>query len=144
MKGLSIGVVRDQQEFEDQIKVDGLQEKEQQFWVEVSGRAEEFASWAKTEVEFEQHYVDATGDRDSPFDRPHFTFGAVLDTSTPVALFATVMEYLTNDRNETVGAKVAIGMLATDRATNVKGRVNLTFQGYCQAPSGFADDIGVD
>lgn len=142
IKGLTLGLVRDQQEFENQIRVDGLQEKEQQFWVEISGRAEEFASWAIREIEFEQHYVDATGQRDSPFDRPHFTFGSVLDSSTPVALFATVMEYMVNDRNETVGAKVAIGMLATDEATNVKGRVNLTFQGYCQAPSGLADDIG--
>jgi len=142
MQGLTIGIVRDQQEFEDQIRVDGLQEKEQQFWVEIAGRAEEFASWAVKEIEFEQHYVDATGQRDSPFDRPHFTFGGVLDSPTPVALFAMVMEYIVNKRNETVGAKVAIGILATDRSTKVKGRVNLTFQGYCQAPSGFADDIG--
>lgn len=142
MKGLTIGVVRDQQDFENQIKVDGLQEQEQQFWIEVAGRAEEFASWAIKEIEFEQHYVDATGQRDSPFDRPHFTFGGVLDSPDPVALFATVMEYVTNDRNETVGAKVAIGISSTDKSTNVKGRVNLTFQGYCQAPSGLADDIG--
>lgn len=143
MRGLTIGVVRDLQDFEKQAKLDGLQEIEQQLWVDFSGRAEEFASWATRDIEFEQHYVDATGQRDSPFDRPHFSYGAVLETPTPVAVFAVVMEYKVNERNETVGAKIAIGILATDRSVNVKGRVNLTFQGYGQAPSGLADDIGV-
>lgn len=143
MQGLTIGVVSDMKDADDRARLNGLQEIEQQFWVEFSGRAEEFASWGMREIEFEQHYVDATGQRDSPFDRPHFTFGAVLDTPTPVGVFAVVLEYKVNDRNETVGAKVALGITATDRATNVKGRVNLTFQGYGQVPSGLADDIGV-
>lgn len=144
MKGLTIGVVQDLQEWERIRTTDSLREIEQQFWIDFSGRAEEFASWSEREIEFEQHYVDATGQRDSPFDRPHFTYGAVIDTPTPVGVLAVVMEYKTNDRNETIGATVAIGILATDRAVNVRGRVNLTFQGYGQAPSGFADDIGVD
>jgi hypothetical protein len=142
MKGLTIGVVQDMQDWERIRATDALKEIEQQFWVEFSGRAEEFAAWSYREIEFEQHYVDATGQRDSPFDRPHFTYGAVIDTPTPVGVLAVVMEYRANERNETIGAKVAIGILATDRSVNVRGRVNLTFQGYGQAPSGLADDIG--
>jgi hypothetical protein len=144
MKGLTIGVTQDLQDLARDRAIDGLQEIEQQLWVEFSGRAEEFAVWAEREIDFEQHFIDATGQRDSPFDRPHFTFGAVLDTSTPVGVCAVVLEYKTNDRNETIGAKIAIGILATDQSVNVRGRVNLTFQGYGQAPSGLADDIGVE
>lgn len=140
MKGLTIGVTEDLKEFENKAKLDGLKEIDQQLWIEFSGRAEEFASWAETEIKFEQHFIDATGQRDSPFDRPHMTYGAVIDTPTPVGVLAVVMEYVANDRNETVGAKVAIGVLATDQSVNVKGRVNLTFQGYGQAPSGLGDE----
>lgn len=144
MKGLTIGVTQDLRDLDRQIAVDGLQEVEEQLWVEFSGRAEEFAAWSETDLEFEQHFVDATGQRDSPFDRPHFTYGAVIDTPTPVGILATVMRYTVNDRNETVGCTIAIGVLSTDRSVNVKGRVNLTFQGYAQAPSGLADDIGAE
>ena len=144
MKGLTIGVTQDLADLARDLAVDGLQEVEQQLWVEFAGRAEEFAIWAEREIDFEHHFIDATGQRDSPFDRPHFTYGYVLDTSTPVGILVAVLEYKTNDRNETVGAKIAIGILATDQSVNVRGRVNLTFQGYGQAPSGLADDIGVE
>lgn len=144
LQGLTIGVVNDLQDFERLRKLDGLREIEQQVWIEVSGEAQEFASWQTVEIMFDQFFVDATGQRDSPFDRPHFTFGAVLDTPTPVGILATVMHYRTNQRGETVGAKVAVGVLATDRAVKLRGRVNLTFQGYAQAPTGTPDDLGAE
>lgn len=143
-KGLTIGVIDDLTEKQNRLLLDGLQEIEQQFWIEFSGRAEEFASFSEREIEFEQRFVDATGQRDSPFDRPHFTFGAVIDSSTPVMVSAVVMAYRTNERNEVVGARIAIGVAASDISVNVRGRVNLTFQGYGQAPSGIGDDIGAE
>lgn len=144
MKGLTIGTVEGLREAERKFKTEGLQEVEEQIWLEFAGRAEEFASWVTKEVEFSQHFIDATGNRDSPFDRPHFTYGAVIDSRTPVAVFAAVMHYKTNERNETIGATVAIGVLATDLSVNVKGRVNLTFQGFGQEPSGLDDEAGVE
>lgn len=141
LEGLTIGVVQDLQDFERLRKLDGLQEIEQQFWVEFAGKAEEFTSWEEVDVDFEQFYVDATGQRDSPFDRPHFTYGSVLDTPTPVGVMANVMSYRTNDRNETVGAKVAIGIFASDLAVKVRGRVNLTFQGYGQSANGLNEEL---
>lgn len=144
MKGLTIGTVEGLREAERKFKVDGLQEVEEQIWVEFAGRAEEFAAWTTTDLQFSQHFVDATGNRDSPFDRPHFTYGVVLDSQTPVGVLAAVMHYLTNERNETIGATVAIGIVSTDQSVNVKGRVNLTFQGYGQEPSGLADEAGVE
>lgn len=144
MKGIVIGTVQDLQDFEKEAKLNGLQEVEEQLWVDFAGRAEEFAAWSMKELEFVNHFVDATGQRDSPFDRPHFTFGSVVDTPTPVVVSAVVMAYKTNERNETVGANVALGILASDLSVNVRGRVNLTFQGYGQEPSGLSDDIGVN
>lgn len=141
LEGLTIGVVQDLQDFERLRKLDGLQEIEQQFWVEFAGKAEEFASWEQVDVDFEQFYVDATGQRDSPFDRPHFTYGSVIDTPTPVGVMANVMSYRTNNRNETVGAKVAIGIFASDIAVKVRGRLNLTFQGYGQSSNGLNEEL---
>lgn len=141
-KGLTIGVINDYSDIQDRLRVDGLQEIEQQFWIDFSGLAEEFASFVEHDIEFEQRFVDATGQRDSPFDRPHFSFGAVLDSPTPVMVSAVVMSYVTNQRNEVVGARIAVGVAASDQAVNVRGRVNLTFQGFGQAPSGIGDDIG--
>lgn len=142
LQGLTIGVVNDLQDFEKLRKQDGLREIEQQFWVEFSGVAEEFAQWQETSIDFDQFFVDATGNRDSPFDRPHFTYGYVLDSPTPVGILAGVMRYRVNQRGETVGAKVAIGVLSTDQTVKIRGRVNLTFQGYGQAPTNVPDDVG--
>lgn len=142
LQGLTIGVVNDLKDFERLRKLDGLREIEQQFWVEFSGKAEEFAAWKEVDLLFDQFFVDATGQRDSPFDRPHFTYGAVLDSPVPVGVLATVMSYRVNERGETVGAKVAIGVLATDHAVKMRGRVNLTFQGYAYAPTETPDDMG--
>jgi hypothetical protein len=144
MKGLTIGTVQGLKEAERKFKTDGLQEVEEQIWVEFGGRAEEFAIWATKDLEFSQHFVDATGNRDSPFERPHFTYGVVLDSATPVGVLVAVMHYRTNERNETVGATVALGIVSTDQSVNVKGRVNLTFQGYGQEPNGLADEAGVE
>jgi hypothetical protein len=141
LQGLTIGVINDLKDFEKLREKDGLREVDQQFWLEFSGQAQEFAQWQEAWVMFDQFFVDATGNRDSPFDRPHFTYGSVIDSPTPVGVLATVMEYKVNQRGETVGAKVAIGILSTDQPVRVRGRVNLTFQGYGQAPTNVPDDM---
>ncbi len=141
LEGITIGVVNDLQDFEKLRQRDGLREIEQQFWLEFGGRAEEFAVWQYAQLDFGEFFVDATGNRDSPFDKPHFTYGYVLDSVTPVGVFATVMNYRTNQRNEVVGAKVAIGIASTDQSVKVRGRVNLTFQGYGQAPTNVPEDL---
>lgn len=144
LRSLSIGTITDMQAAQRRAETDGLREVEEQLWVDFSGRAEEFASWVEKEVEFVNHFVDATGNRDSPFDRPHFTFGVVIESPTPVHISAVVMSYVTNERNETVGAVIAIGVAASDLSVNVRGRVNLTFQGYGTEPSGLTDETGVE
>lgn len=138
-KAVRIGAVRDLQRVEKRIREDGLVERDEQVQFEVSGVAEEFFAWNLTEVNFTTIFVNASGQRDSPFSRPHVNVGAELYTSTPVALTAVVMGWKTNERDETLGAKVALGVASTDRATKFRGAVHLTFQGFGQPLNTFDD-----
>lgn len=142
LEGITIGVVTDLEDFRKLRSVDGLIEMEEQVRLEFSGRAEEFASWTEEDIGFANHFVDATGQRDSPFDTPQFYYGAEQETPTPVGVLATVMRWRTNNRNEIVGARMAIGVLATDRAVRVRGLIHLTFQGYGYAPTAVPEDMG--
>lgn len=139
MKGLTIGVVKNKEAADKRAAQDGLTEREEQVHIQVSGRAEEFSSWQRKKVRFGTAFVDATGQRDSPFDRPHFTFGAVIETPDPVGIVACVMDWITTERNETIGAEVAIGVLGTDESVKFRGSVHCTFEGY-GAPANTFDD----
>lgn len=131
-KQIRIGAVRDVQRIQKKAEADGLIERVEQFEVGVSGVAQEFFSWQTFDLTFTTVFVDATGERDSPLTRPHISVGSEVYTPTPVALEAVVMEWKTNERNETLGAKVAIGVASTDQATKFRGAVHLTFQGFGQ------------
>lgn len=131
-KGLKIGAVKDLSKLQQKAEEDGLIERVEQFHLAVSGVAEEFVGWATQTIKFSTAFVNATGQRDSPFSRPHFTMGSELYTPTPVALHAVVMAWETTDRDETIGATVAIGVSSTDLSTKFKGAVHLSFEGYGQ------------
>lgn len=139
-KAIRIGAVRDVQRIERRVRADGLIERDEQVQFGVSGLAEEFYKWQEVEAKFSTIFVNASGQRDSPFTRPHVAVGTELYTQTPVALAAVVMKWQTNERDETLGARVAIGVLATDQATKFRGAVHLTFQGYGQPLNTFNDE----
>lgn len=132
LTGITIGTIKNLQRAEEQAEKDGLREREEQFQITVSGTAEEFAGWQTAEIRFGTAFVDATGNRDSELTQPHFTYGAKLDTPIPVGLVAVVMEWVTTERNETIGCVIAIGVLSTDQATRFKGAIHATFQGFGQ------------
>jgi len=140
IKQLRIGAVRDTQRINQKAEADGLIERDEQFVVGVSGVAEEFFSWEQLELTFATVFVDATGQRDSPLTRPHISVGSELYTPIPVSITAVVMGWKTNERNETLGAKVAIGVASTDQATKFKGAVHLGFQGFGQPLNTFGDE----
>jgi hypothetical protein len=142
MRGLTIGTVESMRDFDRKRRMDGLQEIEEQIHIVVSGRAEEFADWDTTLIEFETKFVDATGQRSSAFDRPHFTYGAVILTGPPLAIVACVTDWKTTGANETVGAKVAVGCLATDKAAKFKADVHLSFQGFGSSRDMTDQDLG--
>lgn len=140
LKEIRIGAVRDSQKIAALAAEDGLIEREEQVQITVSGRAEEFASYSEVDVNFSTVFVDATGQRDSPFDRPQVSTGAELYTSEPVTLTAVVMSWRINDRNEVLGCKVAIGVSSTDKTTKFRGAIHMTFQGYGQPLNTFNDE----
>lgn len=139
-KTIRIGAVRDGQKIREKAAEDGLIEREEQVHIDIEGRAEEFAAWKEVDIDFATIFVDATGQRDSPFDRPHVTVGAELYTPSPVALHAVVMAWKTNDRNETLGATVAVGVSSTDKTTKFKGVIHCSFQGFGQPLNTFNDE----
>lgn len=139
LKKIRIGSVRDMQRIQKKAEADGLIERTEQFHLAVSGLAEEFFDWNTVDINFATVFVDATGQRDSSFDRPNISVGSELYTPDPVAITGVVMGWKTNERNETLGAKVAIGVSSTDKATKFKGAVHLTFQGFGQPLNTFGD-----
>lgn len=139
-KAVRIGAVRDVQRLQRRAQDDGLIERDEQVQFELTGVAQEFFSWQTIEVSFTTIFVNASGQRDSPFARPHIAVGAELYTSTPVGITAVVMGWKTNERDETLGAKVALGVSSTDQATKFRGAVHLTFQGYGQPLNTFNDE----
>lgn len=144
MQGLTIGVVKSVGDFLKQKDLEALREVEEQFQIEIEGRAEEFPVWDKIKLTFDTRFIDATGQRPSPFDRPHFHFGAEANTDTthdPVGIHAVVVNWYVNDRGETYGCTVAIGAVATDVSTKFQGRVHLTFQGWGAAPESIYGDV---
>lgn len=142
-KGLTIGVVQAMDRFFTEKALEALREVDEQFKIAISGRAEEFPVWDQVDIKFGTTFVDATGQRDSPFDRPHFTYGAEITSGKPVGVMATVMKWKVNEKAETIAARVAVGVVATDLSTKFEGLVHLTFQGY-GAPVDVYGDVGLN
>lgn len=143
LKGLTIGTVQSLNDAADRAAKDGLIEREEQFQIEIGGTAEEFFDWSIAVVKFGTLFTNATGQRDSELEQPHFTYGASILTGTPVGVLASVMEWIETERKETVGCKLAIGVAASDRHTKFRGFLHASFQGFGQPNQTFmAEDLG--
>lgn len=143
MRGITLGTVTDLKKAEERAQADGLIEREEQYQIAISGVAEEFLDWQTVDIKFGTVFVDATGQRDSELTQPHFTYGAQIDSGTPVGIMACVLEWKTTARGETIGCKLAIGVAASDKTVKFKGSLHATFQGYGQPLNTFMDeDIG--
>lgn len=139
MKALTIGVVRGVDQAKAQRELEGLAEYEEQFKIDISGRAEEFPIWSQTDLKFGVDFVDASGQRDSPYDRPHFTYGCYVEEGPPVGVLACVIRWDVNDKEETIGCRIAIGAVASDRSRNFKGELHARFQGYGAPTDSYGD-----
>lgn len=127
---LTLGLWKQMRHRERQSQVEGLSEREEQFQVEVSGRAEEFPSWDVADLWFETIFIDARGQRDTQNLHPQFYFGPEVTRGGPVGLLACVTDWKMSDRNETIGCTLAIGAVATDEARKFSGLLHATFQGF--------------
>lgn len=143
MARIMLGTVTNLSKAQEEAEKDGLIERDEQFQIAVSGVAEEFVTWEEVSLRFGNLFTDATGQRDSDLERPHFTYGAETIVGGPVGLLACVTEWTTNERNETIGCKLGIGVLATDRATKFRGFVHANFQGFGLPRNTFIpEDVG--
>jgi hypothetical protein len=120
----------------------GLQEAMQQFQLEFSGTAELTWGFASLNLVFDFPFYYAPGQRDPDFDRPHFWFGAVVNT--PIAVTAVVTAWsIDEDNGAVIGATVHVGVCAATPGVAFDGVVHLTFQGFSALSEG-GQDIDVD
>lgn len=141
---LTIGQVNGMSSRRLQRELEGLREFEDQFKIEIAGRGEEFPVWTEVHLKFNIDFVDATGQRDSPFDRPHFTYGAIIESGGPIGLDACVTRWDVDDRNQTTGCMLSIGARATDFARKFRGELHARFQGYGAPTEAYGDPTNYD
>jgi hypothetical protein len=143
LHGITLGTVTNLQKAQEESAKDGLIERDEQFQIAISGVAEEFLDWQEVELKFGNLFTDATGQRDSELERPHFTYGAEITVGSPVGIMACVTEWKTNERNEVLGCKLAIGVAASDQSVKFKGYLHANFQGFGLPRNTFLpEDIG--
>lgn len=144
VRGLTLGVMKAAARAREQRELEGLADIEENIKVDVHGRAEEFAVWTRLQIDFETVFIDASGQRDTEFDRPHFTFGGETIKGGPVALQACVTDWDINDRDEVVGCVLAIAATSTDLSRTFQGILHAKFQGYgmpADAYGGWAEQM---
>lgn len=144
MRALHIGTVQGASQRRMQRELEGLAERQDQFLVPVVGRGEEFPVWSEVHINFNITFVDATGQRDVPFDRPLMTYGAVVEEGGPVGLLACVTRWDTNRRNEVTGCMLSIGAVATDHARSFRGELHVSFEGYGAPTEAYGDSTQYD
>lgn len=130
VRGLTLGVMKAASRAKEQRELEGLAEIEEQIKVDVSGSAQEFPAWTQLRLEFDSVFIDASGQRDTEFDRPHFTYGAVVEKGGPTGLLACVTSWEVNDRDEVTGCILAVSAVSTDSARRFQGELHARFQGY--------------
>lgn len=144
MHSLTIGAVKGMSYERTQRELEGLREYEDQFKIEIAGRGEEFPEWVEVHIKFNIDFVDATEQRDAPFDRPFFNYGAYIEQGGPVGIQACVTRWDVNDRNETTGCMLAVGAVATDVARSFSGELHARFQGYGAPTEAYGDPTQYD
>jgi hypothetical protein len=133
MQNLTIGVVRETQERERRALALGLQEIDQQFQIPVSGSAGTTIAWSSAAVGFDYPFAYAPGMRDSDLDVPQMTYGAVIESGTPVVLTAVVTDWTREPTDDSItGATLQIGAYSPGAAAAIDfgAFLHVTFQGY--------------
>lgn len=119
---------------------DDLGEIEQQIQFEISGFAGNAIGWDEETVEFDVEFVNAVDQRYSNLTKPHFTFGPVITSLTPVLVTAEVRSWTMDSREVISGCVLAIGVCNPGAVVGVgySGLVDVTFQGF-GAPVEYGD-----
>lgn len=139
MKGLTIGRVQGQNARKVQDELEGLLEREDQFKVEISGRAGEFPVWQEVHLVFNVEFIDPSGQRETDFERPFMTYGSYIERGGPVGVLATVTRWDVGKKNQTTGCMLAISAVSTDHARKFRGEVHVRFQGFGAPTEAYGD-----
>jgi hypothetical protein len=131
MRALTLGTVRD---FEQagRPSLSKLQELDQHFQLPITGEAGSIVSWSEAKVSFNAYMIDAREQRSSPYIRPLFTYGAVIDSPTPVCISACIVKWKGSEEDGFTGATVGVGVYSpgTVEAIKFRGHLHLCFSGY--------------
>ena len=131
MRALTLGTVRSFEEA-NRDSPHKLQELDQQFQLPIQGEAGTIVSWSEIAVNFKAYVVDAREQRDVPYVRPLFTYGAVIESTTPVCISACIVKWNGTEEDGFIGATVAVGVYSpgTEEAITFRGYLHLCFSGY--------------
>jgi hypothetical protein len=127
---LAINVVRDDREREEAADPSRLAEGEQQFQIDVSGKATGVPDWQDGYLNFSEALFCLPGERDNPAEEPQMWWGVKLDSEIPVMFSVCVMEWNVDENDAFTGARVAVGAYSLSGDVEFRGRVHVTFQGY--------------
>jgi len=130
IRGLTLHVLNQTKRAREQRELEGLQEIEETIKIGVAGLASEFPTWTEVHLEFGVLFIDASGQQDTEFDRPLFTYGGETATGGPIGLVACVTRWDVTERNEVTGCMISVGTISTDRARRFRGELHARFQGY--------------
>lgn len=133
LQGITIGVVQEQHRRAESAAELGLREIEGQFQFDISGQAGTTIAWDESDCSFDYPFYYAPGMRDSDLETPHMTYGAIIESATPVAVVACVREWKQDPTDDSyIGATVAIGVFSpgAEAAIEYGGAVHVSFQGY--------------
>lgn len=133
MRSLTIGPVHDTDARERRARDLGLSEIDEQFQLPIAGDAGSVIAWDSVTVSFDHPFHYAPGQRDSDLDVPQFTYGAVIESGSPVIVSACVTGWIRDEDDDAVkGAVVQVGahLPGTSEAVHYGGFVHVTFQGY--------------
>lgn len=134
---LTLGLVKDREAHLDEIEMISMVEGEQQFQIPVAGIARAEQVWQRVDLDFDFHFYNATGQRDSPYEKPQVWHGFVFENRAeepekgPVSVSVAVdWQDKIDGRDVISGAAVWIGVHSpTLEERPFKGYVHVTFQG---------------
>lgn len=131
MHALTFGVAREITTRANKLRETRLEEREQEFQVSIEGSAGTEIAWSDVRLDFAVDFVNATGQRHSPYTEPTFTYGYEIETRTPVMIFACVTKWLKDDRETVTGVELSVGTLSgTSSPIKFSGALHAIFSGY--------------
>jgi hypothetical protein len=141
---MTIGVARKQQARETELSTQRLDQRDQQFQVEVVGTVEsDLSVWTEIVCDFAYVFTFDENVNDTPYDKPQFSFGYEMLTAEPVIIAACVTEWDTTPEGDVTAATVKVGAYTPNPDTegdSFRARLHLTFSGYCGPIDGPDDD----